>query len=477
MRSRLTLALLMLGLTGSGGLAAKVSEEQAAELGLAGTPLTPLGAIRAGNEAGTIPAWEGGITSPPPGYEPGKWYPDPYADDQPLFTITAQNYTQYEQHLTAGHIALFQKYPETFRMPVYPTRRSASYPQWYYEGSLWNATHTRFCDPPPGPDREERCLDEKTFKPGMAFPIPNTGGEVHWNHLVAFHGKYWETYAYGFNAFADGGYAEHTVIDRWTWDIYLPDAEKLKGAYFERKGGPYGCFSQEQIDPPRTAGQMFGGCAYLHDIDFDAYLYIPGQRRVRKAPEIGFYDSPGTGSDGLRTADQRFLFAPTGTQEWYQLTNAGRRELFVPYNSYKLASPEYDFKDLVWAGHINSDLKRYELRRVWALEGKLKPQYRHLGPHRWVYLDEDSWWGLSAEMYDGQGRLWRVSETYPINFYNVPMVAWWGETHMDVISGRHSSANAWYNHGAKRGTFPPDHDKRPDDAYYTPSGLRRFGVR
>jgi len=456
---------------------AKVSPEEAAKLGLEGTELTPTGAIRAGNADGTLPAWEGGIKALPAGYEEGKWYVDPFADDKSLFTVTAQNYQQYEQFLAPGEIVLLKKYPDTYRMPVYPTRRSASYPKWYYEGSIYNATHTQFCDPPLGPNREERCLDETSYKGGVAFPIPKTGGQTQWNHLYAFHGKYWESTGYAFNVFPDGTYSSFAAVDRWIWGIYLAPEEQVKDAYFTRQGGATGCFSQEQISPPRNAGQMFGGCTYLHNTDFDAYLYVPGQRRVRKAPEIGFYDSPGTGSDGLRTADQRFLFAITGDEEWYDYSKPVRREMIIPYNSYKLASPEHSFKDIVLKGHVNSDLKRYELHRVWVVEGKLKPGFRHLGPHRVVYLDEDSWWGVYAEMYDQQDNLWRVSEAYSMNFYNLPAIVWWGEAHMDVINGRYSSANAWYNEGARQGTFPPNYKKMPDPALFTPAGLRKYGIR
>ncbi|WP_372724239.1 DUF1329 domain-containing protein, partial [Immundisolibacter sp.] len=214
-------------------------------------------------------------------------------------------------------------------------------------------------------------------------------------------------------------------------------------------------------------------------VDFDAYLYIPGQRRVRKAPEIGFYDSPGTGSDGLRTADQRNLFAQTGGEEWYDWSPPVRKEMYIPYNSYKLTDPQYTFKDIVRPGHINADLKRYELHRVWVIEGKLKPGFRHLGPHRLVYVDEDSWAGALADLYDAQGNLWRVSEAYLMNFYNVPMVHWWGDDHSDLISGRHAGVNGYFNHGASQGTLPPDFSPKgkPDAAIMTPAGLRKLGVR
>lgn len=45
---------------------AAVSASEAARLG---QELTPFGSPKAGNSAGTIPAWTGGLTEPPPGYE------------------------------------------------------------------------------------------------------------------------------------------------------------------------------------------------------------------------------------------------------------------------------------------------------------------------------------------------------------------------------------------------------------------------
>lgn len=86
---------------------AKVSPEEAAKLGIEGTELTPMGAIRAGNADGSIPAWEGGIKTPPAGYTRGGWYIDPYADDQVLFTITAQNHEQYKDKLSTGQPLTF----------------------------------------------------------------------------------------------------------------------------------------------------------------------------------------------------------------------------------------------------------------------------------------------------------------------------------------------------------------------------------
>ncbi|HEX4857478.1 MAG TPA: DUF1329 domain-containing protein, partial [Usitatibacteraceae bacterium] len=161
MKAIISVASLALAVVVSGvptAANAKVSPEEAAKLGIEGTELTPLGAIRAANADGSIPAWEGGIKTPPAGYTQGGWYIDPYADDKVLFTITAQNHEQYKDKLSAGQIAMLNKYPGSFKLNVYPTRRSASYPKEVYENSIWNASNTDWCNPPLGKDREERCV-------------------------------------------------------------------------------------------------------------------------------------------------------------------------------------------------------------------------------------------------------------------------------------------------------------------------------
>lgn len=456
---------------------AKVSAEEAAQLGVTGTPLTPLGAVRAGNADGTIPAWTGGITEYPEGYTPGGWYVDPFASDEILFTITADNYKQYADKLTPGTQALFERYPDTMEMNIYPTRRSASFPDAYYTGSIKNATNTEFVGSDK-PTLAERSVKRETYTPGVWFPIPKTAGEALWNHTYFYWGKDFKATAYGMNVFADGSYADHQKIDRWIMPWAMDDSEIPDDKYFQRGGGALWCGSQEDVYPPRTAGQMFGGCNTWTQNDFDAYLYIPGQRRVRKAPEIGFYDSPGSGSDGLRTADQRFLWAITGGEEWYEFSELKKAEYYVPYNSYKMAQPGVTFDDLARPGHLNPEFKRYELHRMWVVEGRTRPQFRHLSPHRLVYSDEDTWAATNADMYDAQDKMWRVSESYNINFYDQKLNYFWGDAHMDIISGRYACVNSFYNIGIKDGNGPPTfNNEKPAWEHQKPSGLRKYGVR
>lgn len=109
----------------------------------------------------------------------------------------------------------------------------------------------------------------------------------------------------------------------------------------------------------------------------------------------------------------------------------------------------------------------------------LKPGFRHLAPRRVAYFDEDGWIGALGDQYDARGNLWRVSEAYLMNFYNLPMMYFWGDDHSDIINGRHSALNAYYNVGPKGQAAPPDFSAKgmPDPELYTPAGLRKFGVR
>ncbi|MEL7045943.1 MAG: DUF1329 domain-containing protein, partial [Pseudomonadota bacterium] len=119
----------LIGIASVPSLAA-ISEAEAERLG--GPELTPVGAERAGNADGTIPPWEGGVSEYPAGYSVGDRLLDPYADDQPLFTITAENVDDYADKLSPGQVAMFRRYPDTYRMRIFPTRRSARLPDTEY---------------------------------------------------------------------------------------------------------------------------------------------------------------------------------------------------------------------------------------------------------------------------------------------------------------------------------------------------------
>ncbi|MFD2272741.1 DUF1329 domain-containing protein [Undibacterium arcticum] len=135
-----------------------------------------------------------------------------------------------------------------------------------------------------------------------------------------------------------------------------------------------------------------------------AWQYNPGTRRVRQMPEFGF-DMP-QGPGGFRTVDDDRLF--NGSPERYNWKIVGKKEAYIPYNAYRLNDPKVKYSELLKRGHVNPAYMRYELHRVWVLEGALKEGYRHLYAKRVMYLDEDTWHPVISDNYDARGQLWRV---------------------------------------------------------------------
>jgi hypothetical protein len=448
--SYLSLAALLLFTAGTGH--ANVSADEAAKLG---NELTPLGAIRGANADGTIPAWEGGITAPPPGYRIDKQPLDPYGDDQVLFTITADNLEQYKDNLSVGQIAMFRRYPKTWRMRIFPTRRSAAYPQRIYDASIANATTGRIVENGNG------VADASI---GVPFPIPKSGVEVIWNHILRYRstsGHY--TFVQAVPT-AGGSYVLVKIEQRALFAYSVP------GATIASIGNKAIYFLEEVIAPPRLAGSLLLVHETVNQVQEprQAWTYNPGQRRVRRAPNVA-YDNPGTASDGQRTSDQLDMF--NGAPDRYEWTLLGRREMYVPYNDYKLAGAEVTYDQILQPGHLNPDLLRYELHRVWVTEARLREGTSHIYARRTFYVDEDSWQALIVDQYDGRGELWRVSEAYVINYYQVPMLWQAVETHYDLQNGRYLAMGL--NNQEKPEVF--DAPMAADE--FTPDALRRLGRR
>ena len=94
-------------------------------------------------------------------------------------------------------------------------------------------------------------------------------------------------------------------------------------------------FMQKITAPARLEGDVLLVHEYIDQKKQprNAWVYNPGQRRVRRAPEVAF-DGPGTGSDNLRTADD--LDMMNGSPERYDWKLVGKKEMYIPYNAYKL---------------------------------------------------------------------------------------------------------------------------------------------
>ena len=413
---------------------------------------TVMGAVTGQNQDGTIPAWEGGIQMPPSGYNVGDHHPDPFADDAPLFTITADNYMDYADKLTDSHKALFQRYPDTYKMVVYPTRRSASAPQAIYDATKRNAESARLSEDGNGVIGANQ---------GVPFPNPVNGLEAIWNHLLRWRGEQVDRRIGQVNPQADGDYTLIMIEEKAMFPYSMADVTDNNVSVY---------FLQEVVSPARLAGEILLVHETINQIvePRRAWTYNPGQRRVRRAPNVA-YDNPGTAADGQRTSDNLDLF--NGAPDRYNWTLVGRREMYVPYNAYNLHSPRWQYDDIIKAGHINQDIPRYELHRVWVVDAELKDGTSHIYAKRRFYLDEDSWQALVVDHYDGRGELWRVGEAHPINYYEVPAI--WSTLDLvyDLQSGRYTAF------GLDNQERMYDFDVNFDPGDFSPAALRRAGRR
>lgn len=432
--------------------AAAASPDQIARLG---ADLTPLGGEMAGNADGGIPAYEGGITAPPAGYQRGDHHPDPYAGDQPVVTISAANMAQYADKLTEGHKALLSTYPDSYFMKVYPTHRSASVPQRIYDATRQVAATAELVN---GGDGVRGTVV------GVPFPIPTQGIEVLWNHLLRYRGDIAGRHIAQAAPTRGGDYTLVQFEDEFNL-IYahagMTEAElKNRIAYFK----------QTVLSPARLAGGILMVHETLNQVEEprQAWLYNPGQRRVRRAPNVA-YDNPGTASDGLRTNDQFDMI--NGAPDRYEWKLLGKKEMYVPYNSYLLHSDKLKYADILTPLHINQEYPRYELHRVWVVDANLKEGERHLYKRRTLYFDEDSWQILAVDLYDNRDQLWRVSEGHPINYYEVPVLWTTLEVHTDLQSGRYIALGL----DNESAMYDFDIERKPSD--YTPAALRRAGRR
>jgi len=441
------------GLASSAAMA-KVTSEDAAKLG---NTLTPMGSEMAANADGTIPAWSGGITKPPAGYKVGDFHSDPYADDQVLYTITPANVDQYKDKLTAGQLALFKAYPTTFKMNIYPSRRSASYPQNVYDETIANASRAELVEGGNG---------LKQAAVGFPFPIPQSGLEVIWNHIVRYRGETATRNTGQATPQRDGSYSLIKFQDEIDF-IYNKKGTKpgdLEGSnmlFF---------FKQWVTSPARLAGTALLVHETLDQIKKprQAWTYNTGQRRVRRAPNVA-YDAPGTAADGLRTTDDFDMY--NGAPNRYDWKLLGKKEIFIPYNSYKLHSNSVTYDEIIKPGHINQDFVRYEPHRVWVVEANLKSDTRHQYKKRVFYIDEDSWQVSVTDIYDTQDELWRVGMAHAINYYEVPLLWSTLEVFHDLKSGRYLAL------GLDNEDVMPNFSAKRTKRDFTPAALRRAGRR
>ena len=457
MKTKRLAALLSAGLGVLAISTVGYAQLSAADLAKLGTTLTPMGAEKAANAAGTIPAWDGGLTRVPTGitHKAHGHYPDPFTADKPQFTINAANMERYKDNLSPGQMAMLKQYPN-YKLPVYQTRRTAAYPEAHYRETKDCAGKAKLST---GGNGVTGCTG------GTPFPIPKNGLEAIWNMQLHYKGDTFAQHWAQAAVTASGDYA--LVKFEYEYDLAYGNLGKTPA---QREPNLILNYLQEVTAPARLAGQIL---LVKETVDQakeprSAWTYNPGQRRVRLAPNVA-YDNPGTAADGLRTNDDFGMF--NGATDRYDWTLVGKKEMYIPYNSYRMTDPKLKYSELLKAGHLNQDLTRYELHRVWVVDAKLKAGTSHIYSRRTFYIDEDSWNVILIDKYDGRGQLWRFAEMHSENWYNIPM--WFGtvEVHHDLQSRRYLAMGL---RSEESKIYEPIKRTAAD---YTPQSLRGQGTR
>jgi hypothetical protein len=452
------LPLILLSASATLGLSyaaqAAAPADQVAKLGQS---LTQLGAEKAASADGSIPAYTGGNTTLPAGFTAGdSMRPNPYADEKPSLVINSKNAAQYSEHLTATVAELLKRFPD-FRIDIYPSHRSAALPQWVLDNSVKNAANATSTGGGVG---------IANALPGTPFPIPATGSEAMWNHLMRYQGSTANSKYDNWNVDSSGTATLATTGDATiSYPFYQDPARttvsdpkeifyRVKVVYSApaRRAGE-ALLLQDAIDPltqPRRAWQ-----------------YLPGQRRVKLAPDIA-YDTPNPGSAGASTYDDSFVFS--GALDRYDWKLIGKKEMFVPYNSYAIVYDK-DVAKMTTPNYVNPDKVRWESHRVWVVEGTLKEGMRHIYKTRRFYLDEDTWSALASDQYDARDTLFRGSLAFTAPSYDskVPV----GPAHMiyDLVVGSYNITGMTGPYGGVK--YIPD----LSNVQWSPESLAGAGIR
>ncbi len=426
-----------------------VSIQDASKLG---ATLTSVGAEVAGNKDGTIPDYTGGL-SRDKSIDP---LASPFSAEKPLFIITSKNVDQYKANLSDGQIAMFTKYPDTYKMPIYKTHRTAVYPDTIQKKAVKNATKTTLV----GGGNGLLNFDET-----IPFAIPQSGIEVVWNHVSRFRGGSVERNRALIPVQEDGSFNSVHVTATQVYPQYLLDG------YDKKSDGNVLFYFDSKIKAPT---RLSGNVTLVHETinqvrqPRKAWVYNAGQRRVRRAPQVS-YDAPAQGSDGLMTTDQVDMF--NGAPDKYDWKLVGKTELYIPYNSYKLADKSKSYEEVVQPGHINPELTRYELHRVWKVEATLKAGERHIYGKRTFFVDEDTWQIAIADHFDSRGLLWRVAEGHMLQFTNTNVPWYVAMANYDLLSGQ----GMLELNNEEKEAFKFNIKRKHSD--YTASSLRRAGTR
>ena len=365
--------------------------------------LTPIGAERDGNAAGTIPPWTGGLTPSqwPAGFAKGQRLVDPYPSDRPQYTITAANLGDYKAQLSIGHQQLLSRYPG-YRLPVYATRRGVAYPQAIYDASQANLGRAKLT----GSDALTGA------RLGVPFPKPQSGVEVMWNHRTRYRGNTAEAQSRQYVLLPDGKQSLDVRLNERVYFRYGNVADPVDITsqnillyYLLRFNGVgvnnFVALVHETANSEQDARAIWAG--------------PPGMHKLFRIPPVG-YDQPFPATDGMYFVDMIDMY--NGAFDRYVWKLVGKRELILPYNAYRLSDGSRTYASLLTPKFFNPEATRYELHRVWVIEATERGGKKHSFGQRVFYVDEDSWNVVLVENYDRAGKLWRFQEGHLLPLYD-----------------------------------------------------------
>lgn len=449
---KLSVLALTIGLAFSTSVVAAVSPELATQLG---KELTSIGAEAAANADGSIPAYTGGLRTAPAGFKAGDTVrPDPFASETPVVVINQSNLAEHQQWLTATTTELIKRFP-SFAVNLYPSHRTAAYPDALQQNAIKNATQA---------ETKEQGLVLSNVLPGVPFPIPQTGAEAMWNSLLRFQGVAFQSKYDSWNVDASGNPTLATTGQAYnSFPIYenLNKPIKDRDIFFQTK--------LMYTGPARRAGEAIMLKDSVNPVQHPrkAWQYLPGVRRVKLAPSLA-YDTPNPGTAGSSTFDDVYVF--NGAIDRFNWTLVGKQEMYVPYNTYKLTYVQ-DPALLTTPNHLNPDFVRFEKHRVWVVEGKLKDDARHVYQTRRFYLDEDSWIILASDQYDARGQLYRGSFAFLTQSYDVSIPDATPHMIYDLVAGTYNINGVVGPHGGIRYI-----DALPK-SIWAPESLAGIGIR
>ncbi len=412
-----------------------------------------IGGDPAGNSTGDLPAYEGTQNLKcPAGYSPGSPIPNPYKDDKILFKIDYTNVDKYKDRLAPGQYQRV-KQNKKFFMNIYPTRRNHLYPKIFYDKTEQNLKTCRI-------DQTGNLVG---FNGGVPFPNPKNGAEAIWNVKKNWMGDATIGKDMTLRYVSPSGKVTKMVN---TTKVISYDTTRL-GAPLPNPEGVKQKMLVEYTYPADSVGFKILIIQYMDDNrNDDTWLYFPALRRVRRAAS----SDRGGGRGGESTLDEQGNGFRGLVSEWnWKLL--GKKEIYVPMNCYDMFKIGAKDEDECWARDINPTRVRYELHRMWVIEGTLKSGMEHDYSKRVEYCDEDSWYFVHGDRYDMRGNLWRVMEFY--TYYDMCQV--WkctpGILYVNLESGRYE----FFGGNKTEKTIESIRDAKLDPGEFTVNALKRGG--